>query len=472
MNTATNFAAHYLADISKNQDEIENAMKDFPASSVVRFLWLYQLKLNNDSRFEDAARQVGIYLQNPYWIQFQLSDSTIAKENDLETSSIISPEISKTEVENETQSQSIDSNNQNSISQNEFQDIQNNEEVKDDESIISDENKTEELFQTVNEKIPINHRDENPILENEFQNVQNDEEVKDDESIVSDENKVDEIIEQKSEEELPQKVNETIPINHRDENPVSENEFQDAQNDEEAKEDESIVSDENKVDEITEQKSEEELPEAVNEPALPVNETIPITHRDENPVSENEFQDAQNDEEAKDDESIISDKNKVEEITEQKSEEELPQTVNETIPINHRDENPVSENEEDNNEAIPFEPLHTVDYFASQGIKLSEEALQNDQLGKQVKSFTAWLKSMKKLHPGQLPEQNEVIERLIQTSSEVSNQNANVLTEAMAEVLVKQDKREKAIEMYQKLSLLNPSKSAYFAAKIESLKSI
>ncbi len=79
---------------------------------------------------------------------------------------------------------------------------------------------------------------------------------------------------------------------------------------------------------------------------------------------------------------------------------------------------------------------------------------------------------MKKLHPGQLPEQNEVIEKIIQSASEASNQNANVLTEAMAEVLVKQDKREKAIDMYEKLSLLNPSKSAYFAAKIKSLKII
>jgi hypothetical protein len=121
---------------------------------------------------------------------------------------------------------------------------------------------------------------------------------------------------------------------------------------------------------------------------------------------------------------------------------------------------------------ISFEPLHTVDYFASQGIKITEEDLANDHLGKQVKSFTAWLKSMKKLHPGQLPEQNEVIEKIIQSSSESSNQDAHVLTEAMAEVLVKQDKKEKAIEMYQKLSLLNPSKSAYFAAKIESLKII
>jgi len=127
---------------------------------------------------------------------------------------------------------------------------------------------------------------------------------------------------------------------------------------------------------------------------------------------------------------------------------------------------------ENGEESISFEPLHTVDYFASQGIKISEEALENDHLGQQVKSFTAWLKSMKKLHPGQLPEQNEVIEKIIQSSAEVSNQSANVLTEAMAEVLIKQGKQEKAIEMFEKLSLMNPSKSAYFAAKIESLKTV
>ncbi|MEO5648370.1 MAG: hypothetical protein ABIR03_00440 [Ginsengibacter sp.] len=117
-----------------------------------------------------------------------------------------------------------------------------------------------------------------------------------------------------------------------------------------------------------------------------------------------------------------------------------------------------------------FEPLHTVDYFASQGIKIKEEALMNDKLCKQMKSFTDWLKSMKKLHPGKLPEQNEVIEKIIQTAAEESNADAHVLTEAMAEVLLKQNKKEKAVAMYQKLSLMNPYKSAYFAAKIESIK--
>jgi hypothetical protein len=40
----------------------------------------------------------------------------------------------------------------------------------------------------------------------------------------------------------------------------------------------------------------------------------------------------------------------------------------------------------------------------------------------------------------------------------------------MAEVWERQGNREKAMEVYNKLSLLNPSKRAYFAAKIDSLK--
>ncbi|MDQ6762024.1 MAG: hypothetical protein M3015_05265 [Bacteroidota bacterium] len=122
-------------------------------------------------------------------------------------------------------------------------------------------------------------------------------------------------------------------------------------------------------------------------------------------------------------------------------------------------------------EPVAFEPLHTIDYFASQGIKIPDEALTTDKLSNQMKSFTEWLKSMKKLHPEKLAEQNSLAETIIQSAAESSNIDTEVLTEAMAEVLIKQDKKEKAIEMYHKLSLINPSKSAYFAAKIESIKS-
>jgi hypothetical protein len=42
----------------------------------------------------------------------------------------------------------------------------------------------------------------------------------------------------------------------------------------------------------------------------------------------------------------------------------------------------------------------------------------------------------------------------------------------MAEVLGKQGRREKAIQLYQKLSFINPEKSVYFAAKIQQLKGL
>jgi hypothetical protein len=56
------------------------------------------------------------------------------------------------------------------------------------------------------------------------------------------------------------------------------------------------------------------------------------------------------------------------------------------------------------------------------------------------------------------------------TLAEHSVKNPEVLTEAMAEVWLKQGNYEKAAEVYHKLSLLNTSKRAYFAAKIDELK--
>jgi hypothetical protein len=116
-----------------------------------------------------------------------------------------------------------------------------------------------------------------------------------------------------------------------------------------------------------------------------------------------------------------------------------------------------------------FEPLFATDYFASQGIKLSEEVLKGDKLGKQLKSFTEWLKSMKKTHPQEAGETNDAAGN-IPYIAEKSNEDGNVVTEAMAEVYALQGNTKKAIAIYQKLSLLNPPKSAYFAAKIENLK--
>lgn len=120
-------------------------------------------------------------------------------------------------------------------------------------------------------------------------------------------------------------------------------------------------------------------------------------------------------------------------------------------------------------EDVIFEPLFASDYFASQGIKLSEEVQTGDKLGKQLKSFTEWLKSMKKIHETKAAEENEQIDLAVQNLAEKSNREADILTESMAEAYLQQGKLKKARETLEKLSLLNPAKSAYFAAKIESL---
>ncbi len=140
-------------------------------------------------------------------------------------------------------------------------------------------------------------------------------------------------------------------------------------------------------------------------------------------------------------------------------------------------ENPLSNGivvkPEDNNkkEELVFEPLYTTDYFASQGIKLSEEVQTQDKLGKQLKSFTDWLKTMKKVHSdNKMPQGNEQIDITVQHLAEKSNKEDDVITESMAEVYAQQGKILKSKEIFRKLSLLNPAKSAYFAAKIEQLK--
>lgn len=119
-----------------------------------------------------------------------------------------------------------------------------------------------------------------------------------------------------------------------------------------------------------------------------------------------------------------------------------------------------------------FEPYYTIDYFASQGIKLKAGELENDKFGRQLKSFTDWLRSMKRATPVQaddIPQQDPGTNAAILKNAEESVETSDVETEAMAEVWVKQGKTARAAAIYRKLSLLNPAKSHYFAAKIEQL---
>jgi hypothetical protein len=124
-----------------------------------------------------------------------------------------------------------------------------------------------------------------------------------------------------------------------------------------------------------------------------------------------------------------------------------------------------------NPEPISFEPFHTVDYFASQGIKFVQDEKPVDRFGKQLKSFTEWLKTMKRLPQTEMVRNvSENTDPAVEKLADHSVQAGEVITEAMAEVWSRQGNREKAIDVYTKLSLLNPSKSHYFASKIEQIK--
>lgn len=121
------------------------------------------------------------------------------------------------------------------------------------------------------------------------------------------------------------------------------------------------------------------------------------------------------------------------------------------------------------------EPYYTIDYFESQGIKFDYKNNANDDLTKKMLKFTDWLKRMKNPNANvanQQQENGEELDKAIQGIAQASNQPKEIVTETMAEVFEKQGNIEKAIQLYIKLSFLNPTKTAFFAARIQKLKGI
>lgn len=117
--------------------------------------------------------------------------------------------------------------------------------------------------------------------------------------------------------------------------------------------------------------------------------------------------------------------------------------------------------------------LHTVDYFASLGIKIDLTKQPQDKLTMQMRRFTDWLKQIKKTdaNPQDLGTDPE-LEKAIQNIAKTSIEAKEIVTETMADVFIKQGKVSKAIQLYIKLSFLDPAKSTYFANKIQQLKGI
>jgi hypothetical protein len=156
-----------------------------------------------------------------------------------------------------------------------------------------------------------------------------------------------------------------------------------------------------------------------------------------------------------------------------KEPENIPQAIVEPTSQAEEKKQPVQSSDDS---PIAFQSYHTIDYFASQGIRLQQADLGKDKLGQQLKSFTEWLRSMKKLPTSAsgLPVGYEDKNRHhhVMQSAAHSIEAKEILTEAMAQVWAKQGNHEKAISIYEKLSLQNPAKSGYFASKIDQLKAL
>lgn len=153
-----------------------------------------------------------------------------------------------------------------------------------------------------------------------------------------------------------------------------------------------------------------------------------------------------------------------------------------------------------------MQPVFSEDYFLQQGIKVSSDIPEFAEMAPEpeteeekekalmvVMSFTEWLKHINSRNRKEKEEeadkkalkamwqQQKLAEAIEEESEEIPEQvfemavnsiarKEELVSESLANVYAKQGKIGKAIEMYQKLSLLNPEKNAYFASKIENLQ--
>lgn len=150
-------------------------------------------------------------------------------------------------------------------------------------------------------------------------------------------------------------------------------------------------------------------------------------------------------------------------------------------------------------------PIYTEDYFLHQGMTVSNEIPEDigrsdhsHQAAESAKSlmvmmsFSEWLSYYKRKRQEEqeeeqdqkelktmwqkeklaaaLEEENEEIpEGVFEMAVNSITKEENLVSESLAEVLVKQGRYDKAIDMYKKLSLRKPQKKAYFARKIEEI---
>jgi hypothetical protein len=95
---------------------------------------------------------------------------------------------------------------------------------------------------------------------------------------------------------------------------------------------------------------------------------------------------------------------------------------------------------------------------------------QVSQESESISEFTSWLLSLDKKYAESIDNSMAENEIADVNNFETTQNKKEIISEPLADLLAEQGHIEKAINMYEKLSLLNPSKSVYFARKIENLK--
>lgn len=180
-------------------------------------------------------------------------------------------------------------------------------------------------------------------------------------------------------------------------------------------------------------------------------------------------------------------------------------TINTTNETSETEAEPQKEQEEPTvkaNDAL-IQPIYTEDYFLHEGVEISNELPEHDELihqqqddGQQslmvMRSFVEWLSYFKtkskeqqeeeedkkalktrlqkqKLAAAIEEENEEIPEQVFEMAVNSITHEDGLASESLAEIYVKQAKYDKAIDMYRKLSLRNPQKNTYFARKIEEV---
>lgn len=117
-------------------------------------------------------------------------------------------------------------------------------------------------------------------------------------------------------------------------------------------------------------------------------------------------------------------------------------------------------------ESLFFEGVHLVDTEAtvSQDDPSHEKETLSGKQQKQQQLIDRFLAA----DPRIVPDKEAFAEEY--TASPQADEELEVISETLAEILVSQGKTDKALGIYEKLCLKYPEKSSYFAKKIETLK--